>query len=257
MSTKKGEKLNQLLKMQPPGTVFISSYLEKKGYSHDLLRKYRKSGWLESIGWGAMKRAGEEITWQGALYSIQQYLKRKVIIGGPSSISIHGKAHFLKPKGEDELTLFLPPKEKLPKWFLDYEWNIKLTLHSTSILPYDIGIENVQTNTSYSLATSSAARALMECLFLVPDHFDLVEAYYVMESMASLPPKKVQKLLELCSSIKVKRLFLYLASKFNHPWQKQIKPHTIDLGSGKRTITKGGIYNDQFKLIVPETIEQK
>lgn len=256
MSTKKGEKLNQLLKMQPPGTVFLNSYLVKMGYSHDLLRKYKKSGWLESIGWGAMQRAGEDISWQGALYSIQQYLDVNVIVGGPSSLSIHGISHFLKPKGELEVTLYLPPGENLPKWFMQYNWTANIILHSTSFLPYDTSIENVHINTNFSLRVSSPPRALMECLLLVPHHFDLEEGYYLMEGMTSVQPKKIQTLLEQCTSVKVKRLFMYLASKFNHSWQKHIDYSKIDLGSGKRTIEKGGTYNDQFKLVVPDKLER-
>jgi hypothetical protein len=57
--------------------------------------------------------------------------------------------------------------------------------------------------------------------------------------------------LESCASIKVKRLFLFLAEKANHSWVKHLNIEKIDLGSGKRSIVKNGVYNPKFKITVP------
>ena len=75
---------------------------------------------------------------------------------------------------------------------------------------------------------------MMECLSLCPDDFSLAEAYDLMEGLSTLRPEQVQELLEECTSIKVKRLFLYFAERAGHSWFKYIEQTKINLGSGNR-----------------------
>ena len=65
-------------------------------------------------------------------------------------------------------------------------------------------------------------------------------------------PQKVEALLKQCSSEKVKRLFLYFAEKAEHIWFKYIKTHEIDLGKGKRSLAKNGIYVPKYQITVPK-----
>jgi len=118
------------------------------------------------------------------------------------------------------------------------------------MLPHDIGLVEFQTG-SFSLNISSPARALMECLHLTPDRFELIEASQIMESLASLRPEKTQEILENCQSVKVTRLFLFLADKSNHSWVKYLNTERINLGSGKRSIVPNGIYIPKYKITVP------
>lgn len=68
VSTISGEKLNHLLSILKKGTVILSPWLKMQGYSVDLIRRYRKSNWLESIGHGAMIRSGDTIDYFGGLF---------------------------------------------------------------------------------------------------------------------------------------------------------------------------------------------
>ena len=77
-----------------------------------------------------------------------------------------------------------------------------------------------------------------------------------MESLNNLRPKSVQILLENGSSIKVKRLFLYLAEKFNHQWLKHLDLTKVNLGSGKRSFVKNGAYISKYKITVPKEFEK-
>ncbi|MBZ9629092.1 AbiEi antitoxin N-terminal domain-containing protein [Psychroflexus sp. CAK1W] len=63
MSTVKPSKINRLLKLQPSGVVLISSWLVEQGYSPELLRKYRNSNWLTTIGTGAMIRENDQLVY--------------------------------------------------------------------------------------------------------------------------------------------------------------------------------------------------
>lgn len=255
MNTENSSKINLLLQSQPNGVVFTSSWMVKNGYSLDLQRQYRKSNWFESIGTGAMVRAGDQVTLEGALFSLQHQLQLDVHVGGKSALSIHGKAHYLSIH-QQKKSLFAPRKENLPKWFADYEgWQNKFTLTQTDFLPSNIGIVEVNYN-GHMLKVSSPARSIMECLYLAPKEQSLVECYEIVEGLNNLRPQHVQELLEKCNSVKVKRLFLYMADKADHSWFKYLKIDRIDLGKGKRSIVENGVFNAKYQLTVPKELEK-
>ena len=73
-----------------------------------------------------------------------------------------------------------------------------------------------------------------------------------MENLITLRPSLVQHLLEHCTFLKVKRLFLHFAEKINHPWLKKISLEKIDLGNGKRSLFKNGILDKKYNITVPK-----
>ena len=96
----------------------------------------------------------------------------------------------------------------------------------------------------------------MECLYLAPEKTDIVECFYLMESLVNLQPDLVKKLLENCNSIKVKRLFLYMAEKADHQWLQFIDLSDVSLGNGDRQIVKNGTYNSKYQLILPKELTE-
>ena len=72
-----------------------------------------------------------------------------------------------------------------------------------------------------------------------------------MEMMTTLRPALVQQLLEECSSIKVKRLFLYMAEKAGHNWFSALNLSKLDLGKGIRNISATGRYDNNYQIIIP------
>jgi hypothetical protein len=76
-----------------------------------------------------------------------------------------------------------------------------------------------------------------------------------MEGLNNLSPKLVQSLLENCQSIKVKRLFLYMAEKAKHPWLTYLDITKIDLGKGKRSIVKSGAFIEKYGITVPKELK--
>ncbi len=249
MSTDKKTKINQLLSTQPSGIVYLSSWLVKQGYSLDLQKRYRNSNWLTSIGTGAMIRSGDDVGYEGAIYALQEQAGMFVHPAGKTALSLLGKAHYLELSTK-KITVFGGKNEKLPTWCLKHDWGVTLDYYSSSFLPASIGLVDVELKT-FSIKVSSAARAMLECLFLVPKNQELIECYQLMEGLNNLRPNLVQNLLESCTSIKVKRLFFYLAEKTNHSWVKHLNIEKIDLGSGKRSIVKNGVYDSKFKITVP------
>ena len=103
---------------------------------------------------------------------------------------------------------------------------------------------------------SSPVRAIFECLYLAPKTQPLFEVFEMMEGLNNLRPKSVQKLLEDCTSIKVKRLFLYMADKAKHEWLNFVELDKVDLGSGKRSIVSDGVYIPKYQITVPKELEK-
>jgi hypothetical protein len=248
MSIDKQTKLNQLLTSLPTGIVLQSFWLAKQGYSPALQQRYRNSNWLLPVGKGAMSKAGDLVTYEGAIYALQQQSNLSVHPGGRTALSLLGKAHYLELSMK-KAVVFGKDKERLPKWFTGYDWGVTIDFHPTAFLPPDLGLEPYDFK-NFSIKISGAVRAMMECLYLAPEEQDLMECLQVMEGLNNVRPNQVQALLEQCQSIKVKRLFLFMAEKVGHSWLKYLKTDKIDLGKGKRSVVKNGVYDDKYQITI-------
>lgn len=253
MSTEKESKLNSLLSAQPLGTVLVSAWLVEQGYSLDLQKRYKKSRWFESIGTGALVRYDDQVDYLGAVYALQTQLGTSVHPAARTALSLQGKAHYLELSTK-RAQLFGSRDEHLPLWFKKYDWDLAIDYQKTSFLPPDLGLVDIERKT-FLVKVSSPARAIMECLYLAPKSQPLLEVLELMEGLNNLRPASVQRLLEACTSVKVKRLFLYLADKAGHDWFNYIKLDRVDLGSGKRSIVKDGVYVSKYQITVPKELE--
>jgi len=101
------------------------------------------------------------------------------------------------------------------------------------------------------VTVATPERAVLELLKNVPREQDFAEAGLIMEGLATLRAELVQKLLEHCRSIKVKRLSLLLAERFHLPWVSKLDMGRINLGSGKRQLIPGGRLERKYQLTVP------
>ena len=247
-----GTKINQLLQQLPIGSVLLSSWLMGQGYPYELQQRYRKSGWLISIGKGAMVRNGQKLLLNGAIFALQQQFGAHIHIGGRTALGILGFAHNIEVDRKETL-LFATRGIKLPVWLKNNVWDTKPVLINTSFLPTDTGIVDLE-EADLTIQISGAARAMLECLELAPDRFDLTEARDIMEGLNQLKPDIVQNLLEQCSSIKTKRLFLYFAEKANHSWFTSLQLEKINLGSGNRSIVQGGVLIPKYQIIIPKNL---
>lgn len=251
MGMKNASKINTLLHSQPYGTIFTSTWLLRNGYSYALQQRYRESGWLESVGNGAAKRIGDQVSIEGGVYTLQNQLGLSVHIGGKSAIALLGRSHYLQ-MGVSELILFGMQDEQLPKWFSEFDWRVRIDYRASDFLPRDMGMEDFSKG-DFTIKISGLARALLECLY-VSDGHDLVECYELMEGLSGLRPQLVQSLLENCNSVKAKRLFLFMAEKAGHAWLKYLNLAVIDLGSGTRSLVKQGAYVRKYDITVPKEL---
>jgi len=248
MTSQKENKIHKLLKNHEAGTVMLSSSLSKLGISRNLQYHYREAGILKSIGQGAFVLPNEKFDIFGAVYTLQEQLKFPLHIGALSSLALQGSAHYIRP-GKEKIYLFLDRNKKLPSWFVKYNWNYQIFSKCLSLFITDKGFIHYS-NKYFVFKISAPERAILELLYLVPNDFDMMEAYNIMEGLLNLRPKLMQELLENCNSFKVKRLFLFMANKIRHKWFKFLDLNKIDLGIGNRTIAKNGAYDSKYKITV-------
>lgn len=235
-----------------PHTVATSAYLTGLGITPQDTQKYTASRWLMALGRGAFKRPQETVTWQGALFSIQEQLGLPVHVGALTALEMTGHQHYVR-FSSTKTYLFSPPDVTLPHWFKAH-WGNEVRHIQTKLLPRDMALAEREAPEGFKLRCAAPERAVLEMLHLAPKEFDLVEAALIIEGMTSLRPKLMQSLLEGCASVKVKRLFLYLAERANLPVMQHLDMVRISLGKGDRSLVRMGRYVPKYQLLLPKEI---
>ena len=251
MGTANKTKINRLINQWTTGSPSATSYLTAAGFSPDLLVKYKNSGWLESFGRGAYIRAKDRVGWPGALYTLQEQLSLPVHAGGKTALERKGYAHYL-PTRQKRVFLYGPRGLALPAWFKGDRLGIELVVTRTNLFPAELreGFTEFKEK-DFSVRISAPERAMLEMLHLVPQKVGFDEALLVMGNLVTLRSDVVQGLLEACRSVKVKRLFLYMAENQEHAWLSKVDLSKVDLGEGKRMIVSNGRYDQKYRITVP------
>ena len=249
-------KINELITGWVPGAVYSTKWLIKNGYSYSNLQVYKNSGWVTPIGSGAVAKKGNTIQWQGAVWALQEQLKLPAHVGGKTAIEQAGNAQYLT-LGKQRVFLIAKPKTKLPTWFRNAKWNAEIIFQQSSLFDDKLNDSpNLNSGLVFvefghlKVLYSSRERAVIEYLDQVPERNSFTEAQEIMENMMTLRPKLVQNLLQHCTSIKAKRLFLALAERANHQWMKKLDLSKIDLGSGSRHLHGGGKFDTKYKITI-------
>ena len=251
MNTKKLTKINQLISQWPRGAVYTQGWLTQLGYYNDMIKVYKRNGWLESIGTGAFILTNDRVDVFGGIYALQQQLELPVHVGGRTGLELKGYGHYGRVAGET-CFLFASSGTRLPKWFSENKWGFDIQFKATNLFSPDVadslaGFEHKE----FSIQISTSERAAMEMLYHIPALQGFDEALRIMEGLMTLRPLLVQKLLESCQSVKVKRLFLYMSEKLGLPWFEKLNLKKINTGSGKRVIAENGILDKKYLITVP------
>ncbi len=251
MTGQRGTKLQHLMSSFPRGLVLTSRFLAANGFNNRLVSCYKHSHWLDSLGDGAYRRRGEGVDWKGALAALQMQLQLPVHCGARTALVLQGFGHYVEFDAH-AVYLFGPPGLKLPRWFERRDWSVPIVYKMTRLFPSGISESLVEVPVGeYSIRVSSPERAAMEMLYHVPAKQGFDEAERIMESLLTLRAPLVQELLEVCTSVKVKRLFLSMAEAERLPCLEEIDLDRIDLGKGDRTIVKGGRLDPKYRVTLP------
>jgi hypothetical protein len=284
----RNEKLNRLQRDLPEGLVVDTAWLDAAGYPKSLRDKYLASGWLEHVSRSLYRRPSAHLgaadadtglmSWERVVLSLQNLMRCGVSVGGRTALELHGFAHYLPATGLREVHLYAA--EKLPGWLATAPVNARWVIHNPDRL-FDSagqGLSSLSVHVrsgatlnndpihgdsfaalpwghwNWPLTLSTPERALLELLDELPNHesFDQVDA--LMSGLGTLSPRRLQRLLEACRSVKVKRLFLFYADRHNHAWLKQLDRTRIDLGVGKRALVPGGRLVTKYQITVPDSL---
>ncbi|HNY63830.1 MAG TPA: type IV toxin-antitoxin system AbiEi family antitoxin domain-containing protein [Deltaproteobacteria bacterium] len=253
MKKNKPPKMSQVYRRWPKGTVATLVWLNELGVSTRLAGWHVRSGWLESFGPRAFVQPGDKVDWQGGLYALQAQLGMSVHAGGKTALELQGLSHYV-PLGERRRVILISDHaEQLPAWFRKKEWGVLIDHVRASLFRKIPAEAVVQYNSGgFEIAISSAERAVMEQMHLIENNDDIEYAYQLMEGLNTLRPDVVQELLENCSSVRVKRFFLWSAETIGHDWFKRLDISKVDLGKGKRQIYRGGLLNHRYQITVPK-----
>lgn len=248
-------KIQKLFINWPQGLVRTVSGLKKSGFSYSLISHYRKSGWFESIGDGALIKAGDTPSVFGAVHALQKDSNLNVHIGSISAIELMGYNHNVPLAERSHLYLFGEQK-RLPKWFTSYDWKANIYYSSAKLFknPTSAGFLKYEREIM-PIRISGQTRSMIEFLNNVGSNgFSVEHAKNLMSSLRSLPSATVNTLLQECKSFKIKRLFLLLAEYHHHSWVKKIEYDKIELGVGPRNLTPKGKFHQKYKITLPKTV---
>lgn len=255
MGIRKDEKLNQLHRLIPEAVAVPSTWLSANGYTPQLVQKYVQSGWLKALGSRVYARPGETVTWEGVMLGLQRLGQLRLHVGGVTSLNLQGLAHYLSLGGDATVQVW--GQDRPPAWVgqvaVDAHWSFHRRRLFTSE-PEQGWVALPTKIRDWTLRSSASERAILEVLSEVddtPSSFSF--AAELFEGLTTLRPAVVNTLLQSCVHYKAKRLFLFLANHYGYPWSKRIDVEAIDLGRGKRLITRGGKLDKRYQITVPET----
>ena len=271
-------KLYQLERSLPEGLLVDAAWLSRNGYSTALRAHYVASGRLEHLARGVYCRPRGPLRWQQAVISLQTLLDVALVVGGRTALELQGFAHYLaQGMGEVHFYGSRPPPTWLAK--LSLSLSVRFVYHNDHRLfhnpPVELGVAIDPTAGSgnrlkpnplhfvvqpwgqwdWPLVLSTPERAILELLDELPNHESFEQIDKLMGSLANLSPKRLQELLANCHSVKVKRLFFFFADRHHHAWLKRLDKESLDLGTGKRLLVKGGKLDRTYQITVPEGLD--
>jgi hypothetical protein len=279
MAIQNDSKLNRLQHDLPEGLVVDASWLEDRGYSRALRTQYVSRNWLQRLAHGVYQRPTAPLPsnttpdlplrWQNVVVSLQTILERSLVVGGRTALELQGFAHYL---GRDFREVHLYENGPHPTWVDKLHTDTKFVFHNANKLfkhplpnrlewkeesrpmPDDL-VQQPWGQWDWPLTLSTPERAVLELLDEVPQRETFHQANMLIQGLRNLSPKRLQRLLLDCRSVKVKRLFLWFAERHNHAWLKHLHRAEIDLGNGKRMLVRGGKLDPKFEITVPENLD--
>lgn len=197
-----------------------------------------------------MYRKNDSLSALAAVYCYNLQTGNKARIAAHSALELFGFNHYV-PMGKPRLMVAIK-NGNVDDW-------VRSEKYDMTIVPFHTGIFNNPATQSFdrngfSLILSSPEQAFLECLYLVPDYYNYMDLYYIMEQLTSLDPYKVQIALENTSSQRVKRMFLYMAEKAGHYWFDMLDMDKFGLTTSKLQLVDNGVYISKYRITVPKEL---
>lgn len=255
----------KLLDLVPYGLVATRKWLLRAGMSRSALDNQIKSGQLSSLHLGVYVRPGTRLVWQGVVCSLER-MGTDLVVGGTTALEEQGRAPELPLSGRRSIQL--RGLDPLPPWVNGLDVPETFRRKSTAWLTdsaTDDAAEGQPQPPFLTTATpwgdgfrtiwiSTPERALFELLKDVPQGVSFERAERFLEGLSDLSPRRLELLLQHTCSVKIRRLFFWLAERQGHPWARALRPDDFDLGRGKLALAKGGRFVSRYGITVPASM---
>jgi hypothetical protein len=142
-----------------------------------------------------------------------------------------------------------------PKWIAQIGKDFEFHFKKSSMLSEELFFKEMEID-GFKIKVSCRELAILEYIENLNLANGLETAENYTESLLTLRDDVLQKVLEKNNSIKVKRVFLYLAEKVDLPSFKSLNLSKIELGKGKRVIVEGGQLNKKYQITVDRMVEE-
>lgn len=252
MGIVRGTKINQLLANTVPGGLVFSNWLKAQGYSDQLQKRYRDSGWLAALSQGVMYRAGSALSAYAALASCNHQTGSRHRIAAHSALEHAGFNHYV-PMGKPTLAIALHPARKRPAWMKDNMFDMAFrTFHTEAFPQPEVMTQSTPHGTLY---VSAPEQAFLECLLLAPGCYDYMDLYHIMEQLTTLRGDVLQRLLEGGRNFGAKRMLLCMAEKAGHAWLDELDLERIPLGTSKMRLVPNGVYCAKYRITIPRALD--
>lgn len=119
--------------------------------------------------------------------------------------------------------------DKIPKGLLNKKkWKREFFLFNSDYFPKNLGIDKVKTR-GYVLRIPSLERSLLEMIDMIGKGLSIDTVYEYFGDLGYLNPKLTQKLIENCTSEKIKRIALFLMEEISYEYYAEIDPSKVKL----------------------------
>jgi hypothetical protein len=257
----KGAYKQPLKTLLPYGMLATKKWLAEQGLSAHALDNAVKTGTLLLLATGVYSQYSRSVSWEGVTASMQRMEKDSSenippVVGGLSALGLSGLSQYLSLGNTPHIHLYV--QGKLPTWLARLSLPMKFEGHSTSKLWPESVLQDKTFIKEHEWEAelppvyfSCPEKAMLELLMDLPDTVTFEHANELMQGLVNLSPRKLDVLLKACKSVKVKRLFFWLAKGQNYPWFSKLNVVDYDLGSGKRVVAKGGKLDADYLITVP------
>lgn len=256
------ERRKMLEQLLPEGVLVTRQWLmEQAGLTKHAIDNLVKSEQLKLLQKGIYARGSVRLSWQSVVHTLQSIMKTDFIVGGLTALELKGFSHYLPASKKEIIQVY--GNDKLPTWVNEVSENAVFIRHSrkelfeemTPAIADDYTATVMWKEEMAALKISCPEKACLEILNEVPEKVSFEHAGQLIQGMTSLSPRTLQKLLEQCTNVKVKRLFLWFGSQHKYAWYSKLKQESISLGSGNRMIVKGGELDKTYKITVPKDFQ--
>lgn len=223
MQPRLDSKLARIAQEWPTSGVVTTAWLEARGISRQLARRYCQTGRLAQLGRGRFMRWGGCVT---PLAVVAELLRDRpqAHIGAYSALECWDAAYY--PHRNRGIVVFGPPQSRSPHWPAASTFGPDCELHYTRARLFrddaGSGLATVQSESGFTLRISRVERALIELVELTPRYFPPEFTHEVFRNTHQVGTSLMGELLSACAKKGLAERVREIALKTRRPWAARL-----------------------------------